>query len=135
MTPRPKGGKALEKKKILVIEDEEDTASYLTTFFEDSGYDALAAKDGQEGLAMARKESPDLITLDISMPEKSGLKTLRELQEDEATSKIPVIIVTGVSEDLKSFIDKQKHISPPAGHINKPIDTEDLLKTIKSLLS
>jgi CheY-like chemotaxis protein len=95
----------------------------------------LAAKDGQEGLAMSRKESPDLITLDISMPEKSGLKTLRELQEDEATSKIPVIIVTGVSEDLKSFIVKQKHISPPAGHINKPIDTEELLKTIKSLLS
>ena len=125
----------MEKKKILVIEDEEDTASYLTTFFEDSGYDALAAKDGQEGLAMARKESPDLITLDISMPEKSGLKTLRELQEDEATSKIPVIIVTGVSEDLKSFIDKQKHLAPPAGHINKPIDTEELLKTIKSLLS
>jgi CheY-like chemotaxis protein len=135
MTTRPRGGKALEKKKILVIEDEEDTASYLTTLFEDNGYDALAAKDGQKGLEIARKESIDLITLDISMPEKSGLKTLRELQESEATSKIPVIIVTGVSEDLKSFIDKQKHLAPPAGHVNKPIDTEELLKTIKSLLS
>jgi CheY-like chemotaxis protein len=125
----------LEKKKILVIEDEEDTLSYLTTFFEDNGYDALTAKDGQEGLQVAQQESPDLITLDISMPEKSGLKALRELQENEATAKIPVIIVTGVSEDLRSFIDKQKHLKPPAGHINKPIDTKELLKTVQSLLS
>ena len=125
----------MEKKKILVIEDEEDTLSYLTTFFEDNGYDALAAKDGEEGLQMAKKESPDLITLDISMPEKSGIKALRELQENEATSKIPVIIVTGVSEDLRSYIDKQKHPSPPAGHISKPIDTQELLKTVQSLLS
>ena len=125
----------MEKKKILVLEDEEDTASSLATFLEDNGYDVLAAKDGQEGLEIARKESPGLITLDISMPEKSGLKALRELQEDEATAKIPVIIVTGASEDLRSYIDKQNKISPPAGHINKPIDTQELLKTVQSLLS
>ena len=125
----------MEKKKILVIEDEQDTASYLTTLFEDNGYDALAAKNGREGMQIARQESPDLITLDISMPEKSGLKTLRELQEDGATSNIPVIIVTGVSEDLKSFINKQKQVRPPAGHINKPIDTQELLGTVKSLLA
>lgn len=125
----------MEKKKILVIEDEQDTASYLTTLLEDNGYDALTAKDGQEGMQIARQQSPDLITLDISMPEKSGLKALRELQEDAATSNIPVIIVTGVSEDLKSFIEKQKHVQAPAGHINKPIDTEDLLGQVKSLLA
>ena len=125
----------MEKKKILVIEDEEDTLSYLTTFFEDNGYDALAAKDGEEGLQMAKKESPDLITLDISMPEKSGIKALRELQENDATSSIPVVIVTGVSEDLKSFIDKQKHIKPPAGHINKPIDKQELIETVQRILS
>ncbi len=125
----------MEKKKILVIEDEPDTASYLTTLFEDNGYDAVAAKDGEEGMQIAKGQSPDLITLDISMPEKSGLKALRELQEDAATSAIPVIIVTGVSEDLKSFIDKQKHLKAPAGHINKPIDTEDLLGQVKSLLA
>ena len=125
----------MEKKRILVIEDEQDTASYLTTLFEDNGYDALAAKDGKEGMQIAKTESPDLITLDISMPEKSGLKALRELQEDEATADIPVIIVTGVSEDLKSFISKQKKVKPPAGHINKPIDTKELLGQVKSLLA
>jgi CheY-like chemotaxis protein len=125
----------LEKKTILVIEDEQDTASYLTTLFEDNGYDTLAAKDGQDGMRLAKGKNPDLITLDISMPEKSGLKALRELQEDGATSNIPVIIVTGVSEDLKSFIGKQKNLKPPAGHINKPIDTQELLGQVKSLLA
>ena len=125
----------MEKKTILVIEDEQDTASYLTTLFEDNGYDTLAAKDGQEGMQLAKGKNPDLITLDISMPEKSGLKALRELQEDGATSAIPVIIVTGVSEDLKSFIDKQKNLKPPAGHISKPIDTQELLGQVKSLLA
>ena len=125
----------MEKKKILVIEDEQDTASYLTTLFEDNGYDTLAAKDGQEGMQLAKGKNPDLITLDISMPEKSGLKALRELQEDGATTAIPVIIVTGVSEDLKSFIDKQKNLKPPAGHISKPIDTQELLGQVKSLLA
>ena len=125
----------MEKKTILVIEDEQDTASYLTTLFEDNGYDTLAAKDGQEGMQLAKGKNPDLITLDISMPEKSGLKALRELQEDGATTAIPVIIVTGVSEDLKSFIDKQKNLKPPAGHISKPIDTQELLGQVKSLLA
>ena len=125
----------MEKKTILVIEDEQDTASYLTTLFEDNGYDTLAAKDGQEGMQLAKGKNPDLITLDISMPEKSGLKALRELQEDGATSAIPVIIVTGVSEDLKSFIDKQKNLKPPVGHISKPIDTQELLGQVKSLLA
>lgn len=125
----------MEKKTILVIEDEQDTASYLTTLFEDNGYDTLAAKDGQEGMQLAKGKNPDLITLDISMPEKSGLKALRELQQDGATSAIPVIIVTGVSEDLKSFIDKQKNLKPPAGHISKPIDTQELLGQVKSLLA
>ena len=125
----------MEKKKILVIEDEDDTLSSLRTFFEVNGYEALASKDGQEGLRIAKQENPDLITLDISMPEKSGLKALRELQQDEATAKIPVIIVTGVSEDLRSFIENQKHLKPRARHINKPIDTKELLETVQSLLS
>ena len=124
----------MEKKKILVIEDDQDTLSYLKTFFEDNGYNALTAKDGQKGLQLAQRENPDLITLDISMPKKSGLKALRDLQEDEATSNIPVIIVTGVSEDLRSFIDKQRELKPPGGPLTKPIDTEKLLETVQSLL-
>ena len=113
-------------KKILVIEDEEDVRSYIMTFFEDNGFQTIGAGDGTEGLDLAKKEAPDLITLDISMPEKSGMKTLRELQETPATEAIPVVIVTGVSDELKQYIDHRKHLKPPAGYVFKPIETQDV---------
>jgi len=125
----------LAEKKILVIEDEEDIKSYMMTFFEDHGYKALGATNGQQGLEIARKEVPDLITLDISMPEKSGIKTLREFQSDPKTSKIPVVIVTGVSEELRTYIEHRKQIKPPAGYVFKPINTDELLEMVRRLVS
>ncbi|MEW6442614.1 MAG: response regulator [bacterium] len=117
-------------KKILVIEDEEDIQSYMMTFFEDNGFQALGATNGSQGFDLAKKELPDVITLDISMPEKSGIKTLRELQQDPKTSRIPVVIVTGVSEELEAYIEHRKQIRPPAGYVFKPIDTRELLETV-----
>lgn len=124
----------MAEKKILVIEDEEDIQSYMRTFFEDHGFRTLGATDGQEGFEIAKQETPDLITLDISMPEKSGIKTLRDLQQDPKTSKIPVVIVTGVSEELKTYIDHRKQVKPPAAYVFKPINTDELLETVKRLL-
>lgn len=121
-------------KKILVIEDEEDVRSYLMTFLEDEGYETLGAGDGDEGLEVAGREGPDLITLDISMPQKSGVRTLRELQEDARTSSIPVIIVTGVSDDLEQYIKQRKQVRPPEGYIFKPVETRELLATVQRLI-
>jgi CheY-like chemotaxis protein len=122
-------------KKILVIEDEEDIRNYILTLFQDHEYEALGAVNGREGLALAKKESPDLITLDISMPEKSGMKTLRDLQEDPATSRVPVVIVTGVSDDLQSYIRHRKQLKPPAAYVFKPIERQELLETVHRLLA
>ncbi len=101
----------MEKKKILVIEHEQDTSRHLTTLFEENGYDALAAEDGEAGVQIARGRRPDLITLDISIPGKSGLEALRGLQGDAATAAIPVIM------------------------LKEPIDTDDLLGQVRSLLA
>ena len=125
----------MEKKKILVIEDEEDVQSYIMTLLEDNGYETIGAADGQEGLALARNEAPDLITLDVSMPEKSGVKMLRELQEDPAIENIPVIVVTGVAEELKRFLEVRKQINPPAGYVFKPIDIKELLEMVDRHIS
>jgi CheY-like chemotaxis protein len=122
-------------KKILVIEDEEDIRNYIMTLFEDHDYVALGAGNGREGFELARREAPDLITLDISMPEKSGMKALRELQEDPATASLPVVIVTGVSDDLKSYIEHRKQLKPPAAYVFKPIERQELLETVHRLLA
>ena len=122
-----------EAKKILVVDDEEDMVIWLTTLLEDNGYDTIFAYDGIEAFRKAKSERPDLITLDISMDRESGVKTLRHLQEDLETSVIPVIMVTGVSTDVRQFIARHKKIQPPAAFMEKPIDKLELLNTIKSL--
>jgi len=81
------------------------------------------------------EEKPDIITLDVSMPEESGVKALRDLQNNEVTKNIPVIIVTGVSTDIKRFIESRKQVNAPEGFFEKPIDRDALLMRVKELLN
>ncbi len=122
-------------KKILIIDDEEDIRRYLETLFEDNGYVAVTADNGKEGVRKAIEERPDLITLDVSMPEESGVKALREIQNSENSKNIPVIIITGVSIDFKRFIETRKQVHPPEGYFEKPIDRDELLKKVDKLIN
>lgn len=122
-----------DKKKILVVDDEPDMVTWITTIFEDNGYDTISASDGIEGFEKAKSEKPDLITLDISMDKESGLKALRHLQESEDTENIPIIIITGVSVDLKRFIERNSKLKFPEAFLEKPIDKDELLNTVKKL--
>jgi len=124
-----------EKRTILVVEDEPDVAAYLKAFFEDNGFRALTAANGKEGFELAKKERPDLITLDITMPEESGVRMFRDVQAAPETSSIPVIIITGISHDFKRFIESRKRLRPPDGYFEKPIDREALLAKVNELLS
>ncbi len=121
-------------KKILIVDDEPDVIAYLTSLFEDNGFAAITAVDGKEGFAKVKSEKPDLITLDISMPEESGVKMYRDLQNDKDLSKIPVVVVTGLSPDFKRFIERRKQVNPPAAYFEKPIDKKELLSKVKELL-
>ena len=128
-------------KKILVVDDEDDILEYLTTLFRDNGYEAVSAHDGQEALELMRKEKADLVTLDITMPEKSGVRFYREVKGDEALAKIPVIIVTGVTgwgldpEGFQKFISSRKQVPQPEGFMSKPVDRDKLLIMVKDLIS
>ncbi|MBT8380125.1 MAG: response regulator [Ignavibacteria bacterium] len=123
-----------EAKKILIIDDETDVITYLTTFFDDNGFNTISAVNGKDGVKRAVEENPDIITLDVSMPEESGVKALRELQENEVTKNTPVILVTGVSLDFKRFIETRKQVHAPEGYFEKPIDRDKLLEKVKELL-
>jgi len=123
-----------DAKKILIIDDEADVITYLGTFLTDKGYETISAMDGKEGVKKAVEEKPDLITLDVSMPEESGVKALRDLQTNEVTKSIPIILITGVSADIKRFIESRKQVHPPEGFFEKPIDREALLAKVKELL-
>jgi len=120
-----------DSKKILIVDDEPDMVQWLKTFFEDNGYTTVVAYDGFEGFDKAKNEHPDLITLDITMERESGIKMYRNLHDTSETSKIPVIIISGVSPELKNFISRRKQVDPPYGYFEKPVEREELLKKIR----
>ena len=121
-------------KTILIVDDEPDVCRYLELFFKDNGFNVLIAEDGRNGFALAKSELPDLVTLDITMPEESGVRMFRNLQDDPATRDIPVIIVTGVSSDFKQFIESRRQVRPPEGYFEKPIDRTELLNKVREIL-
>jgi CheY-like chemotaxis protein len=122
------------KKSILIIEDEPDITTYLATLLHDNDYEVQTAANGIEAMKKIRDRKPDLISLDISIPEKTGVKIYCELKEDPALSSIPVVMVTGIQQEFKKFINSRKHLPPPDGYISKPFQAEELLSVISKLL-
>jgi DNA-binding response OmpR family regulator len=122
------------QKTILVVEDETDEVAYLAALFEDNGFAVISATNGREGFLKAKAHHPDVITLDVTMPEESGVRMFRDLQEDASTADIPVVIITGVSHDFKRFIETRKHVHPPAGYFDKPPDRQELLAKIREIV-
>ncbi|MCP4757797.1 MAG: response regulator [Proteobacteria bacterium] len=123
------------KRKILVVDDEQDILLYLSTLFEDNGFDTVTAENGIQALEQAKSEMPDLITLDITMPEQSGIKTYRHLKNDVKLRNIPVIIITAVGDPIKSVLNEFAEFPHPEGFINKPIDQKELISAASDILS
>jgi len=124
-----------DKKTVLVIDDEPDTRVFITTLLEDNGYETVTASDGMEGLEKVKAGAPDLITLDITMPEKSGAGFYKEMRQTEEWKGIPIIIVTGISNDFEKFISTRRKVPPPEGYVTKPIDQAKLLELAAKLTS
>lgn len=93
-----------EKKKILVVDDEEDLVSALKTSLSYEGFEVFTARDGQEGLEVAFKEKPDLIFLDIIMPNVDGIGFLQRLRKDEWGKEAEVVVMT-VLDDVEKMAD------------------------------
>ncbi|MBC8874949.1 MAG: response regulator [Planctomycetes bacterium] len=129
------------KKKILVVDDEPHVVTYLETLLQDNGYETVAASNGREGMERVKDGRPDLICLDMSMPEESGIRFYRNLKENPELSAIPVVIVTAVTgkggdpEPFKRFISSRKQVPPPEAFLSKPIDRQEFLDTIAGALN
>ncbi len=128
-------------KKILVVDDEPDVCAYLSRLFRDNGYDTSSAADGAEALEMVRRQRPDLITLDLSMPNKSGVRFYRDIKSAPEYVAIPVVFVTAVtgpggdSGVTERFYSSRRQVPPPDGFVAKPVDPEEMLQLVKKLTS
>jgi len=129
-----------EKKTILILDDEPHVVTYLSTLLEDNGYATESASNGLEGMEKIRANQPDLITLDITMPEQSGIRFYRDLRDNPAWTSIPVIVVTAVTgyggdpEPFEKFLSTRKQVAPPQGFLSKPIDQNEFLELVEKLL-
>jgi CheY-like chemotaxis protein len=130
-----------QNKRILIVDDEPSVVSYLEMLLRDSGYETASARDGKEAMEMVRQQKPDLVTLDISMPEASGTRFYREFKMDPDLASVPVVIVTAVTGyggdpyGYEKFISHRRLVPPPEGFFPKPIDREQFLETVEKLLA
>ena len=128
-------------KTILIVDDEPDVVSYLEMILRDNGYETLTAANGNEALKILRESRPDLVTLDISMPESSGTRFYVELKKDPELSSTPVFIVTAVTGfggdkyGYEKFISHRRLVPPPEGFFPKPIDREGFIAAVNNQLA
>src|SRR5215471_12763975 len=116
---------------ILVVDDDPITQRVLQHYLTRTGHQILTATNGREAIEVAQRDLPELIILDVMMPEMGGLTALRKLKEIEATKSIPVIIVTVQAAPLTQL---EAEASGAALFITKPFSPSQLLAAIKRLL-
>jgi len=123
------------KKTILVVDDEADVRNFLKAALSEAGFEVVTACDGFEALEQVEKQTPDLISLDLVMPKKSGAKFRRELIKNKEWAKIPIIIVTGHARDDTGRADlKELTMSGPGIYLEKPVKPDNYLAAVKSTL-
>jgi len=120
-------------KKIFIIDDEADMRVYLQTLFRKAGFDTETAVNGEEALSRILDFGPDLVTLDILMPKRSGLNFFEALRSDEQTRDLPVVVISGVTGHHDFFGDEQMRYGVTV-FADKPIDPDSLLSQVNELI-
>ena len=146
-------------KRVLVVDDDENTRRFLSVALEANGYEAVTAEDGDEGYKKVQELRPDLILLDVMMPKKTGFSLFKQLRRKEEFKDIPVCMLTGVAEVLEEDVTqaegetterpfdslrnslrraivqmREEGMVKPEVFIDKPIDPEALIEEVKKLI-
>ena len=125
-------------KTILVVDDEPDAIAFVREVLEGEGYQVNSAPDGSKGLSTMREAKPDLVILDVQMPEMDGFEVFQEMKKDEELKPIPVIMLTGIKDklgigfsagDMKDYMGEQ-----PNDYVEKPVDPAKLIATVEKIL-
>lgn len=117
---------------IVVVDDEPDQREFLATVFEDHGATVFQAADGEEGLELARREQPDLLTLDLEMPGLGAGEVFETLRTEPELEDIKVCIITGHPELRRLIYDRS--VRKPEGYLDKPVDEHRLLLNARKIL-
>ena len=124
-------------KKILIVDDDPDLVDAVTMILKSKKYEVAAAFGGNEGLAKAKTENPDLIVLDVMMPDKDGYTVCKELKADTALSKIPVLLLTAVASHVPTtrYTQQMGMETEADDYLDKPVEPGALAERIEILLA
>jgi DNA-binding response OmpR family regulator len=120
-------------KFILCIEDEQEMIDLIRLILSRRGFDVRGASSGEEGLNIIRNEHPDLILLDLMMPDMDGWEVYQQMKADEATKNIPVIVVTARAQSIDKVLGL--HIAKVDDYIAKPFSPQELLSSVDNVLA
>ena len=123
---------AKNKKLILCIEDEEEMIDLIRLILTRRGFEVRGANGGKEGLEIIRTEHPDLILLDLMMPDMDGWEVYQQMKADDATKNIPVIVVTAKAQSIDKVLGL--HIAKVDDYIAKPFSPQELLNSVDNVL-
>jgi two-component system alkaline phosphatase synthesis response regulator PhoP len=122
----------MNSKKILIVDDEVDLVETVRFPLEMEGYHVLVSYNGEDALNQARKESPDLILLDLMLPKLDGYKVCRLLKFDDRFKHIPILMLTAKSQQKDRVLGMETGANE---YITKPFDIRELLKKVKAHLN
>jgi len=114
-------------KKIMIVDDDPVVVKYLDSLLKDNGYETCSAADGLEAMEVMKREKPDLITLDLEMPDEWGTRFYRKFKKEEDLASTPVIIISGMPSRHLSVRDA-------IGYLAKPFEPEKVLSLIKEAI-
>mgnify|MGYP003573763697 FL=1 len=121
-----------DKRRILCIEDEPEMIDLIRLILERKGFEVLGAVGGQEGLETVRREKPDLVLLDLMMPDVDGWEVYRQMKADEELQGIPVVVVTAKAQSIDKVLGL--HIAKVDDYVTKPFGPGDLLESVDRVL-
>ena len=114
-------------KRVMVVDDEPDVRKYLTTVLEKNGYETITAEDGRVALEKVQKEKPDLVILDLQMPNQTGTDFYRRLSRDKDLRDTPVIVVSGLA-------GRHLAVKEPVAVFDKPIDPDEFIDAVRKAI-
>lgn len=128
------------KKKVLVVDDEDQVREYVSTLLEENDYIPVTATNGEEAMEMIKEDKPDMVIMDILMPQQSGIKMYRELKAAESLRDIPVVVYSGIAR--RTFLRTQaaraemggRSVPEPDAYVEKPAKPDHLAEIIKKVL-
>lgn len=128
------------EKKILIVDDEDEVGEFVSAVLEENGYVPVIARNGEEAMDMVRQNKPELIIMDILMPQQSGIKMYRELKSADSLKDIPVVVYSGIAR--RTFLRTQaaraemggQSVPEPEAYVEKPAKPEYLAGVVRKVL-